>query len=252
MSRGLRRAGARACALAVGCGVLWTGTVAGAQAAPASTVRITDYRVTVEGVQTTAWTRNHVRAHRCDWDETGSGTEVVRFATARPMPVRVLTGMGNPVIFTRVARGEAANQLPVRARITRTGVLSRGATEACSEGDGTGGGPPAAPDCGRRTSGELAVWPRSDARGRIGLEAVSSPIPFVPLYRSCPLFGTGWPDLLAHAGPRGTPITQVFRVRELLSHGRYILVGSGRRVTDDGDTKATTTIRWSISFTRTR
>lgn len=227
-----------AAALAAAC----TLTAAAPAAAAPPKVRKGTYKVELEGVQRTSWTTAFSSTEGCGLSISGAGGETVRFR-AKPALLQ-LTAIGS----TRVLlRGRRLASLDLVATIRRHGQVDASG-EICSDGDG-GGAPPAS-DCGTRRS-RLTVdvsWPvrRSD------LIAID-PILAAPLgpFTTCPTGGISWPSLLDRR-PDGRLVGAKLPVADLFRHGKNIVIARDRVVQDTGGEQSTTSIRWTLSFTRVR
>lgn len=219
------------------------GTAPAADAA--AKFEIGQFLVEVEGVQTTTWTTNHVKAHACDADANGSGKETVRFRSA-PTQMKGYRGLSTPVLLFRP--GAKPAEVALRSKITRNGTLTRGPSEVCAHGNGGGSAPPA-PDCGTKRSNGMTVRLAFLQRPRHLL--VLNPHDAVPLgpFRNCPMHGDGWPTLIDFDS-NAKPIGQRVEPAELWSNGQYVVVARGSTRQTSGETRYTTKIRWSVSFKR--
>jgi hypothetical protein len=243
----------RAAALIGALSVLALGP-ATATAAPA--VDKERFRVEVKGVQTTAWEYDAPGGGLCNPSESGEGTEVVRFATARPQllkatrfgPTYVHFGNGN-------FRGDlTAGTVGVtaRARITRHSMSVEGPlAPGCVDPDGSATRPP---DCGaRRDSLDLMLAYQPGAGrgpGGVVLRNHIVPSPAEP-FRNCGANGVYFPTLLDHDS-RGRPIASAWPVDEVFDRGvgKTILIGRGRKVSQDATSKQVSTIRWEATLRR--
>jgi hypothetical protein len=216
--------------------------LAPASAAGATETRSGTFRVELEGVQTTTWSTEHAAQFECDVTIDGMGSETVVFR-AKPAVVDVQT-VGRTVL---IRRGREDATLGLLATIEREGYVNTTAGAICADGDG-GGGAPTLSDCGTKRS-KVGVELRyvSPRRGAIGLEPGLG-VP-VSTFANCPDAGTTWPFLLTRNG-NGRPVSQVLPVDDLFAHGKNIVVARGSEKQDDGETESTTTIRWTLSFTR--
>jgi hypothetical protein len=214
-----------------------------ATAAPAERYRSARFRVELVGVQRTRWSVERSSTEGCDLRTSGAGGETVRFR-ARPTTLSARWIGPTRLLF----RGRALATLDLTAAIARQGSLRSGGEE-CSDGDG--GGTPPAPDCGTK-KGRMTVdlgWPvrRSDLIAiRPDLD-----VPFDP-FRACPAGGLSWPQLLDSQPGSGRLVGAELPIADLFRHGKNIVIARDRAVTDEAGEKATTTIRWELSFTRLR
>lgn len=216
-------------------------TAAGpAAAAPTPRVRKGSFKVELEGLQRTSWTTELSSTAGCDLSISGAGGETIRF---RSKPAKLdVTWVGSTRV---ILRGRSVASLDLAATIRRHGRVDSSG-EICSDGDG--GGLPPASDCGTRRS-RLTVdvsWPvrRSDL---IALKPDMN-VPLGP-FRTCPSGGISWPSLLDQR-PDGRLVGAELPIADLFRHGRNIVIASDRVVQDRGGERSTTSIRWTLSFTR--
>ena len=219
------------------------GTAAPATAQEPKSFLTGKFKVEVEGVQKTTWSTNHVQQFECDSNVVGSGKETVRFRS-KPVVVHIAKfGESAPIVtFRRKDKG-----LALLSKITRNGKRTEWGARVCSDGDGTGGTPPE-PDCGTKRSTLYAdldyIYDRKDV---IGLEQ-SLAVPLGP-FLNCPVGGDSWPALLDR-NRNSKQFGAKLPVKDLFEYGKNIVIVRGRDDYDDGDTKATTTIRYSIAMTK--
>lgn len=225
--------------------------LAAAPAQAAKMPRITakyHYKVELTGKQTTSWSLNHVGTGPCDTNQSGSGSETIRFAS-RPTRTYTFDGLDQPYFFVR--EGAEARPLTLRPRgtITRRGSITTQppAPDApCPDGVPTA---PPAPDCGRRAIRGLVVQPEYEyGKDRIVLtqsDAARDP------FKHCPRGGTTWPYLLSR-DTAGRTIGRGLPPEDLFEHGKNILIATGVDRHTTGDTTWTTRIRWELSFTRVK
>jgi hypothetical protein len=221
----LTRAGAKAAASA---------------AAAAPKVRKGTFKVELEGVQRTSWTSELHSTEGCDLSIKGAGGETIRFRS-KPTTVAV-TWMGPTRV---ILRGRSVASLDLAATIRRHGNVDSSG-EICSDGDG--GGVPEAPDCGTRRSRRTVElgWPvrRSD------LIAITPDFnaPLGP-FRTCPSGGISWPTLLDQR-PDGRLVGVQLPIADLFRHGKNVVIATDKVVEAENGEQSTTTIRWTLSFTR--
>ncbi len=200
------------------------------------------FEVEVEGVQKTTWSTNHVQQFECDSNVVGSGKETVRFRSKPAVAHIAKFGEAAPIVTI----GRKNKGLALLSEITRDGKRTESGAKVCSDGDGTGGQPPA-PDCGTKRSTLYAdldyVHDRKDV---IGLEQ-SLAVPIGP-FLNCPVGGDSWPALLDR-NRNSKQFGAKLPVKDLFKYGKNIVIVRGRDAYEDTDTKATTTIRYSIALT---
>lgn len=213
-------------------------------AGAAPSIRIAEFDVEVEGVQTVVWTKAHDQEFPCDVGIYGEGRETYRFRSARPARVRAIWSGSGVALMAR----HGAADVHLDAKVRRSGRIKLVPGEVCSFGDDTG--PPAAPappDCGTQQLHEV-VEPRfSDRRGLLVLDDAYTPAGRDP-YVNCPSAG-GWPDLL-ELDTTGRRVGRLLPPRDLFGFGKSIVLARGRHVSEAADGTITTTIRWSVSFRR--
>jgi len=202
-----------------------------------------DFRVSVKGVQTTAWSYDVPSSSECDPPDKGDGTEVVRFATKKPALIRA-TRL-SPT-YLQFGSGKSAGALAVPAKVTRQGKIVTPPKYQCG---GKGGGQTLAPDCGTK---------RATLRLRISHEAFFAPrgvklrnqgTSVHDLFDNCPVDGIAFPTLLDKTQD-GKDIASDWPIDEIIEGraGKTIVIGRGRRVTDEGTRRHETTIRWEATF----
>ena len=214
---------------------------AAARTAAVERVRSASFRVELEGVQRTTWTVDRNDTDGCDLWTRGGGSETVRFRS-KPTTVTA-TWIGQTRVFTR---GRETASLDLAATIARQGSVQSGG-ETCSDGDG--GGEVPTPDCGTRRSRRTVelTYPR---RGRdlIALRTDHN-VPLGP-FETCPSGGVSWPSLL-DAHPVTTKLVGAdLPVADLFRYGKNVVIAKDRAVQDVAGERSTTTIRWTLSFTR--
>ena len=202
------------------------------------------FKVEVEGVQKTTWSTNHVQQFECDANVVGSGKETVRFRS-KPV-VAHIAKFGDSAPIVTVGRKDKG--LALLSKITRNGTRTESGAKVCSYGDGTGGETPPPPDCGTKRSTLFAdldyVYGRSNV---IGLEQ-SLAVPLGPFF-NCPVGGDSWPTLLDR-NRNSKQFGAKLPAKDLFKYGKNIVIVRGRDDYEDTDTKATTTIRYSIALTK--
>jgi Ca2+-binding RTX toxin-like protein len=217
------------------------GSAPAARAAAVPRVRTASFRVELEGVQRTSWTVDRNDTEGCDLWTRGGGSETIRFRS-KPTTVTA-TWMGQTRVFTR---GRETASLDLVATIARQGSVESGG-EICSDGDG--GGETPTTDCGTRRSRRTVElsYPR---RGRdlIALRT-DHDVPLGP-FETCPSGGVSWPSLLDTHPVTTKPVGADLPVADLFRYGKNVVIAKDRVVQDVAGEHATTTIRWTLSFTR--
>ncbi|MBB4662228.1 hypothetical protein [Conexibacter arvalis] len=204
-------------------------------------VRTGLFKVELEGVQRTTWSTDWSSTEGCDLSVHGSGSETVRF---RSKPTTILvTWIGQTRVFTR---GRAIGALDLAATITRHGS-EQADGEVCSDGDG--GGAPAAPDCGTKRSRRTVELGYPVRRSDVIALRTDHNVPLGP-FRSCPTGGVSWPSLLDTHPVTGRVVGAALPIADLFRHGKNVVIARDRAVQDSGGDRSTTTIRWTLSFTR--
>jgi hypothetical protein len=224
-----------------------------ASAAPATQLpgrhREATFKVSVDGVQKTTWSVDHESVGLCDFAETGSGSETVRFSS-RTVTIKAFQLLGRGPIYLSRAGGEAV--LPGRGRVRRGGTVQKGPVDpSCAVGDGGDGSGPPPSDCGTKRITSLPLVLRYDGSKRITL--ANDGAKTSPDYENCPLMGEGWTSILSRLdhGTAGEdlPASDLFDRRQ----GKILVLGRGtlsRRGL--GDMTSTTEIRWTLTLTRLR
>ena len=203
------------------------------------------FRVSVSGVQTTAWKAHHEIDGQCDAGYKGDGTEVVRLP-GKPFTATVTSYDKNNPMF-RVGKKFNA-ELHWNAKVTRRATWQQwDSGTPCSYGDGKGGTQPPAPDCGQRT---LSVWGELRfLQGRLLVDDGDDLVVPIPAYRNCHVWGTAYPEMLWRGGKNavGKPLT----ARQLWTGPKTRTITVGRReVVQDADHWHETTIKYTITLTR--
>jgi hypothetical protein len=227
-----------------------------ATATAAPTVDTQTFRVEVKGVQTTTWEYDVAGGGLCNPSESGEGTEVVRFATARPQALKA-TRLGPTYVHfgSRKVREDLTAGtvgVPARAKVTRHAMSVEGSlAPGCVDPDGSATLPP---DCGtKRASVDLMLAYEPGAGRRPGSVVLRNHIIPSPaeLFRNCGANGVHFPTLLDYQ-TGGRPIASVWPVDEVFDRGtgKTILIGRGSNVSQDATSKQVTTIRWEATFRR--
>ena len=223
-----------------------TSPAAAAGAAPSHGVAKAVFKVTVEGVQRTSWQTDHPGTTGCDGASKGTGTETVRF-TSRPVLVRATTmkALSAPVL---TGRSYLEPEAILRGRVSRQGTTEVAAGGECGGGDGAS----IPRDCGTRSfrgvgvrlSYRLNAKPKDQLDLRPGF--VDDP------FRNCPSGGHSFPTLVRT--DEGAHMRTELPREELFdrSLGKIILVARGKESETAGEHTFLTTIRWVVTFTRTR
>ena len=222
--------------------VIATIAAVGAAAAPASAIDARFkaehfFRVSVTGTQTTTWTSQDAFLAGCLEGERGEGAQVVKFRSGT-VPMHAYEGVPQPFFFKKGDRGQIELKL--------SGTVERRAAFSCADPF-----PPAAQpdDCGTKTFSGVRVMPRYlYGSNRVVLEQ-----PYgdgAPEFDRCPIFGDEWPYLLKEAD--GRPVGRDLPAARLFGRRKTALTAEATSVRSAGGSKATTTIRWTVTFKRVR
>jgi hypothetical protein len=220
--------------------VLLAALPAAAQAA--QQLKTERFEVSVKGVQTTAWSLDDPGMGQCNPGAEGQGTEVVRFNTAKPTTIVATRFSPKLVTF-------GTGEVQAQAKVTRRGkVVSDPFDPRCG---GKGGGGQSTPDCGTKRA---KIWLSLSYEGfgkPSGVKLRNHPFPMPGLYGDCPVIGTYFPALLDQTS-NGKGIASDWPVKEMMDGkaGKTIVIGRGRKVTEDATSKSETTIRWEVTFRR--
>ena len=234
----------RRLAIALAAAVLLAlGGSAPAAAAPVQTAQFT---VQVEGVQRTSWEHHHISEGGCDVPIDGAGSETVRFrsGTLRVTAYRTASGLqlGGP-------RGEPV--LRLTGTVSRQGRVNVGPGEVCSYGDGGEAPAPAPPDCGTRPVRSTAAIGFGARPGDLVVLVPGIDLPRDP-FAHCPTGASEqYPSLLGY-DDAARRIGRRLPARDLFAYGRHVVVARGSRTQRGGERFATTSIRWTATFTRVR
>lgn len=212
---------------------------------PLPELRTGRFKVELEGVQRTTWTSSWTTTEGCELSASGSGRETV-VLRAKPATITA-TMIGDTRVFTR-GRGTRAKLgfLDLVATITRHG-RQRFDGEICSDGDG--GAAPAAPDCGTKRARLTVELDYAARRGDLITIRPDMNVPLGP-FRTCPAGGISFPDLFNAHPVTARPVGAQLPMADLFEHGKNIVIAKDRtRESADGE-QSTTTIRWTLSFTR--
>jgi hypothetical protein len=217
---------------------------AGQAAKPLETQR---FKVSVKGVQTTAWSYDAPGGGLCRPSVSGEGTEVVRFATAKPQTIVATRFSPTYVLF---GDAEDPGELVARAKVTRHMMSVEGPLDPTCV-DKRGGGGIGTPDCGTKHAAlSLTLSYESFGRPRgvkLRSNTARTPDPFL----RCPTGGVSFPTLLDRT-TNGTSITSDWPVRDVMDRGvgKTIVIGRGRTVAEDATSRKETTIRWEVTLRR--
>jgi hypothetical protein len=223
-----------------------------ATAAAAPGIDTQRFRVDVKGVQTTAWEYDVDGGGLCNPAESGEGTELVRFATARP---QVLMAARMGPTYVHFGDGKPAGDLTAgtvgitaRAKITRHSMSVEGPlAPGCVDPDGA---ETRAPDCGTKRDSLDLMLAYQTGKGSVVLRNHIVPTPAEP-FRNCGANGVHFPTLLDQ-DTRGRPIASAWPVDEVFDRGvgKTILIGRGRSVYQDATSRRVSTIRWEATLRR--
>jgi hypothetical protein len=232
---------------------LATSATAAPAAKPLGGIRTAVFKVSFEGRQSNEWTNHHEKTQQCDYNIDGEGDETMRFASKRPTRVVVTSFPGAPSMLIRVkgslSTDIGGNDLDYKGKATRHAkTVISGWDPKCG---GKGGGGYATPDCGTRRFGDGSALLSFQPGDRLTLGG--GILPAVPLFKDCPLLGTGAPDLL-DTNSAFKPITSKWPRSEVFdkSHRKFIIIGRGKQVRKDAETSDTTRIRWEATFVRVK
>ena len=218
---------------------------AAAQAAkPLETQR---FKVSIKGVQTTAWSYDVPGGGLCDPSGSGEGTEVLRFATTKPQTIDAIRYSPTYVLF---GGSEDAGELVARAKVTRHGMSVEGPLDPTCV-DRRGGGEIGTPDCGtKHTSLNLMLSYESFGKPR-GITLRNHTIPTPDPFLRCSTGGVAFPTLLDRT-TNGKSIASHWPVDEVMDRrvGKTIVIGRGRKVVEDATSRQETTIRWEVTLRR--
>jgi len=211
------------------------------------------FRVSIEGVQTTTWVENHQsQGGRCDYTETGQGSERVVFSS-RPVVIKAWQFRGVATVF--FLRGKKNATLPGRGSVTRTGTLERGALDpSCAVGDGGDeSAPPPASDCGRKPIASLPLDLGYDPKDAKRITVYNASSKTGPDYEHCPRLGEGWTTILRGDDTHGSagqelPAADLFDKRQ----GKMIVLGKGTIRRTAMDVTYTVRIKWTLTLRRLR
>ena len=213
---------------------------------PLPTVRHASFSITIEGVQRTTWKYTHTGSGGCDTDATGTGTETIRFGTAKRRVVATdITGLAAPVL--RMPGSYRSPKLTIRGSVSRDGTMN---VKPGDGGCGGGVGTPTPRDCGRRTIKGVAaeLQYRLSAKVKDQLE-VRPTVPKDP-YRNCPSGGYSYPHLITsrHGAPLALdmPRDELFNRR----YGKLITIANGVEESTTGESIYRTTTRWVVTIER--
>jgi hypothetical protein len=224
-------------------GLLLTLTVA----APAhAATRRAFFKVEVKGVQTTSWSIDRTTPGPCGGHAQGSGSERMTFKTARP--VRTTVSLSQGLLTFTFGR---STSLTAQGVANRQGSTSNTPNPGECAGGGTGGGPAQpTPDCGRR-SGPIDLEIAKSYRRRDWIVLTNGPLSPLTIYKHCPIGGAAWPDVI-ETDTAGRPIEAPMPVRDLFNPAlrKHLTIGRGSQSVNASGQKATTSVRWEITFTR--
>jgi hypothetical protein len=221
--------------------LLFAGTVVALPRPAAAQIRKATFDVTVEGVQRGRWKVNKFVA--CNGWTRGQGAETMRFASTRPLRLKVQLFFRGQIVFL-TAVGGGMPELPVRGHVKRS---STGLGTVAGPGVPCGEIPPLPPPTGCKER-RFSDWYALSLPDPGHIQLANGELFNLP-FRDCPLVGvSGFPSLMTTAVKQST--------RQLLnpSYGRFILLGKNRQKLDEASIGLTgeTTINWSLTFDRVR
>jgi hypothetical protein len=209
------------------------------------------FKASVKGVQTTTWSSDHKPAFKCDYEQKGSGTERVKFASTKAVGIRAFSLANGPV---QLIRGRGFADLPTRGYVERHGTLTTApSTPECAVGDGDGSYTPPPSDCGRKAISSLALRLQYDPLNRKRITLSNGGFPKSPKFNQCPVQGTSWTTILSSDDRHRTageslPAKDVFDRRQ----GKMIVLGKGVVRSNFQGTVSTTKISWELTLTRVK
>jgi hypothetical protein len=210
------------------------------------------FAVTVDGVQNTTWSTNHVAAGigGCDGSYTAGGSEKVRFTSkARTIRAMVIPGLSAPVLSTGTGSNSRSPKLKLHGSIARDGFHNS------APGPDTGCGGSDRPqvltkDCGtKKFAGLVTSFDyklASRVRDTLEVSATDGDDPF----QRCPSGGVSFPTLANKYD--GRPMSLRMPRGELFNRklGKIILIGRAREQKQDGEHRYVTTTKWVITLVR--
>jgi hypothetical protein len=214
--------------------------------------KVAKFKVTLKGVQATDWNSHHAGTGGCNPTVKQSGTEVARFASTRPVRVKVLLyGRHSPPIFTTGSKaGDPAPRLELRAKVTRRSTISADPTPWYCQALGGANSQP--PDCGTRRVTAAVVLHELIGRRRDRIHLTSNSV-HQGGFKTCPSAYPEFPSLLVVNSKGGVVAARLPR-REIYdrSLGKLITIARGYRKRTSGETTSGTSVRWEASFRRVR
>ena len=223
-----------------------------ASAAGPSGYKSAKFRIEVKGWAKTVQQYSHLAEDECDHDDFSSGTETLMFRTLKPLVITAtkIPGLDNPEFFST-----RRLDVPVRAIVNRSFTPRRGGPLPEDCGDNGGGAEPTPPDCGRRVKNpwELELAFLDGHRNKLGLSYGGG---MMDPYNNCPGagFGATFPYFSTTKGLNGKngPIAARLSQAELFdrNYRKWISIARGTYKQRTSRWRATTRVRWEVSFTR--
>lgn len=220
------------------------------------------FKIEIRADQQTTWTLDYTTAG-CGGGTshlTGNGERGFAMTTNKPFKVKVIREQfgGSALSFFEYGRG--ATGVPVNVAAWRDGVTSVETTDGEPCGDGGGGTPPPAPDCGERSfNAELILdyyspldfpdelTPLVDVlslSGPFNAAGFTSDELWDELYSNCPAVGSNGGQLLLTPAGGISP-------KKLFGKKKSFKVKAADTVVDDTDTSHEETVMsWTVAFTR--
>jgi hypothetical protein len=200
------------------------------------------FDVEVDGTMTSSWSTHHTAGEGCDVTIDGSGSETDRFKTRKPVRIEAIWGASGLTFLSKKGRPT----IPMTVKIKREGTLTATGTQACSSGDGTGGGPVAAPDCGTKRFSDTVELDDAERLVSLTVPDDRDRDPFA----NCPAGTFGWP--LVEDDDQGRRIGDKLPPAVLFHHGKTVIIKDVRRSAPAENGGATGRIRWTLSFTKVK
>ncbi len=215
----------------------------------ASKRKVTNYSVTVSGVQRTEWSydRDQAKGPGCTVISNGKGTQVLRFSPSEAVRAKLTHRPDGKPYFDR--RPSTFSQLFVGGKLSvdRQGVRNAGVSGVCDGvyGGDDGSGPP--PPCNGKATFDATVMVEFQPDGRLsGYRLPTEDIVNVDRGVDCPL----------ETGARSQGPLEMMWVSEAKADptkagdpGKYIAILRGKRTEAlIGGGSVTTTVRYTVTF----
>lgn len=224
--------------------------------AGAATPKLSHFKVTVSGSQTTKWTLDHTMYDGCVQGEvrqSGSGQESLSFKSRKPATAFAVK-VGKTTTFA-VLGGGSSTGARVKGSVTRSGHVEAQQLSGNGPGCGGGGGGPApTPDCGKRAfSGSVdmrwvtpAEWPAGPPVPLTSVLLLEGPqvggAGLSGMFQDCP---SGGPDQLIPT------VGSALSSKKLFGKAKHFTIhGKDADTTDQDGFHADTSVHWVAKFTR--